>query len=558
MLEALEERLFLSAGGRLAEYPAFFATAPLAGSSAKPGATQTTSDDYGNALATAAGIVLDANGAASLSGQVNYAGDVDVFYLIPSKDGTLTVKLTAVVSKRTSISGDLSISTDAGEIARDASAIDTGATLTFDVKAGTKYYIRVATLNGQSGKYTLGLGETWVVPPPPPPPPAPTPGNYAPGAAVAWQVETASDGLHLVVLGTDGTDAITISKSGANTVIYVSSVLVWTTSDVFSNVQLYGFGGNDLLVSISGASETIWGGTGLDSIWRDSSDVIGDMDSTETAVKSIHTVGSFYVPTGGSAVSLQLAGQNLADPNPGTANYGTYVYANFSSYKVFTNGPQYTDTVQGDVGDCYFLAALSSLAASDPEVIRQMVAPLGDGTYAVRYFRGGQEVIVRVDGDLPTYYGTTLANARLTPDGEIWVALAEKAYAELRTGANSYPSLAAGWMDAVYQDVTGLSASRQSVGTMSDSALVSLISSSLSQGNAISASTVLSPTGPVIRNHAYAVQSITNVGGTYYMTVYNVWGQDGVQYDSNQGDGLVTISLATFRSNFSTICTSLA
>ncbi|MCY2927455.1 MAG: C2 family cysteine protease, partial [Planctomycetota bacterium] len=556
ILEALEERLFLSADNRLAEWPSsFFAhigTVPV-GASPKTGAAASSTDDYGNTLASAWGVALDSAGSALLGGQINYASDVDVFYLVPAKDGRLSVKLTAIVSKRVSISGDLSAWTDLAEIASDANPVDNGATVSFDVTAGTKYYIRVASINGQSGKYTLGLSGTWVTPPPVPPPPPPAPGSYTPGPAVTWQVQTAADGLHLVVLGTDGGDAITGSKASGSTVVYVSGVLAWTSGEVFSNVQVYGFGGNDLLVSVSGAAESVWGGSGFDSFWCDAGDQIGDAEATETAAKSVHIVGAFYQPLGGTGVSLELAGQNLSDP---LANGGTY--ANFSSRPLFANGPQYNDVIQGGVGDCYFLAALSSLAASDPDVIRQMVAPLGDGTYAVRYFRAGQEVYVRVDGDLPAYYGTTPFNARLTPDGEIWVAIAEKAYAEIRTGANTYASLAYGWMDAAYQDVTGQAATRQSVVAQTDSSLVNLVTSSLSQGHAISAASLSTASGPIIANHAYGVQAVTHVDGTYFVTVYNVWGRDGVTYDANPGDGLVTLTLAAFRSTFSTLCTSAA
>ena len=40
--------------------------------------------------------------------------------------------------------------------------------------------------------------------------------------------------------------------------------------------KLYGFGGDDLLVTVSGAAEAIWGGFGFDSFWADSLDVIAD------------------------------------------------------------------------------------------------------------------------------------------------------------------------------------------------------------------------------------------------------------------------------------------
>ena len=70
-------------------------------------------------------------------------------------------------------------------------------------------------------------------------------------------------GLRLVVLGTDGADAITVSRSSALTLV-ITSAGTFSLSDTFSDVQMFGFGGDDLLVSISGGAEAIWGGAGFD------------------------------------------------------------------------------------------------------------------------------------------------------------------------------------------------------------------------------------------------------------------------------------------------------
>ncbi|MCY2926947.1 MAG: C2 family cysteine protease, partial [Planctomycetota bacterium] len=352
-------------------------------------------------------------------------------------------------------------------------------------------------------------------------------GAYTPGTQVSWRVENVSGGSQLVVLGTDAADSVTVSKNGTATVIYVSGILAWTTSQVFSSVALYGFGGDDTLVSISGAAETVYGGAGMDSFWGDSGDKIADAESAETAGGNVHVVTQFFSSASVAQPSLQLAGQKLADPAAG------YSYANFSSRRVFVDGPQYNDIRQGGLGDCYFLAALASLAQTDPGVIRQMVVALGDGTFAVRFFSGGQAKYVRVDGDLPVYTGTYLAYANLSPSGELWAALAEKAYAQFRTGANSYASISGGWMSPVYTQVTGVSAGDTYTSSAAASTLASQISQALAAGHAVTAGSLSSGSATIVGGHAYMVRSVQVVNGQQMVTVYNPWGVDGKGSDGN-------------------------
>lgn len=567
-MEALEERMFLSAVSRLASPPnALFnpANSLLVGASAKTGTTQTTTDDYGNTFAAAKAISLDSLGVGSLSGTINYSSDVDMLSFLATQTGSMQINLTPTANRRNNASGDLSAYDSATTlILRDANGANITATVTFDVVSGQKYYVKVAALSG-TGAYAVSIATTAApLPPPPDPtppppdptPPPPTPGNYVPGTVVSWLTETSGSGTGLVVLGTDGTDAITVSKVSGNTVIYVSGVLAWTTSQVFSSIALYGFAGDDTLVSISGAAETVWGGTGFDSFWADSKDTLADVEAAETAAKSVHVVTQFYQPTTDptKAVTLELAGQNIVDPSDGG------LYANFSAKPLFANGPQYSDAIQGSVGDCYFIAALASLTNSDAGVIRQMIAPMGDGTYAVRFFRNGLEYYVRADAQLPVSGTGALVYAGLSCDGETWVALAEKAYAQFRTGANTYASLANGSTDVVYKEVTNVGTAWVS-SSLSPDSVASFISDNLQAGHALSAGSFVGATFPIVGSHAYAVQSVQNVDGQWYVTVYNPWGTDGTGFnawDSNPYDGLLTLSMPLFQQSFGYVLASLA
>jgi hypothetical protein len=210
------------------------------------------------------------------------------------------------------------------------------------------------------------------------------------------------------------------------------------------------------------------------------------------------------------------------------------------------------------VGDCYFLAALASLAQTDPGVIQQMIAPLGDGTFAVRYFSGGQAQYVRVDGDLPVYGGLTPAYAKVSLDGDIWVALVEKAYAEFRTGTNSYASISGGWMNPVYTQITGVSASDTSTSASSDAALATQMSQALAAGHAVTAASNSAGSATIVGNHAYMVFSVQTLNGVQMVTVYNPWGSDGKGADGNNADGLVTLSMSDFRSAFQLVTISAA
>jgi hypothetical protein len=200
---------------------------------------------------------------------------------------------------------------------------------------------------------------------------------------------------------------------------------------------LYGTAGNDVLVALGDTSvDRLYGGEGTDSFWADTGadELVLDVTAAETAGGAVHRVGGYmplhvaatgttYTPTRG------LGPRNLPDP---TLAEHADRYQNFSSYPLFSKyGPRPDDVYQGAVSDCYLLAALGSVAKVNPQVIRERVVDLGDGTYAVQFTTGSTTTYVRVDGDLPTS-AWGVAYAKLGRQGSLWVALVEKAYAFYR------------------------------------------------------------------------------------------------------------------------------
>jgi uncharacterized protein YukE len=92
---------------------------------------------------------------------------------------------------------------------------------------------------------------------------------------------------------------------------------------------------------------------------------------------------------------------------------------------------QYDDVRQGQLKDCYLMAALAAVAKDNPEIIRDMIQDNGDGTFTVTFHTHGlfawsewgtEEVTVRAE-DLGEY-GTS------ADQGELWPAIIERAYAE--------------------------------------------------------------------------------------------------------------------------------
>ncbi|MCK5557368.1 MAG: hypothetical protein KAJ01_03255, partial [Candidatus Hydrogenedentes bacterium] len=312
---------------------------------------------------------------------------------------------------------------------------------------------------------------------------------------------------------------------------------------------------DDLIVAVGGGVDWLYGGAGLDSFWYDSSDVVSDASAAENTARSLHRIASFYQPwtsnqASSSYVPLTVDGQNFVDP---TITSYAHHYSNFANRELFVGGADYDDVRQGSVGDCYYLASLSSLADTDPQIIEQMVTSLGDGTYAIRFYRSGQEVYLRVDADLPVYSNGSLTYAKLSPQGELWVPIVEKAYAHFRYNQNSYQSISGGWMDTVYREVSGGSTQwRYTSGSITS--LASYIRSYLNAGYSLTLGSYSSAASPVVGSHAYVIKSID---ANNNVTVYNPWGVDGRSWDSNYYDGLLRLSIGQIQNSYVAVITAL-
>lgn len=216
---------------------------------------------------------------------------------------------------------------------------------------------------------------------------------------------------------------------------------------------MFGDAGADVLVSIGGGFDQLRGGTGDDNLWMDSTDAALDATSAETASGHVHRVVNFEavrVPAFSYhfATPKELNGQNLLDPFPIPGHYG--LKNNFRANPLFPgSGPTNWDADQGSIGDCHVIASLAALGEASPGHVRKMVADLGDGTFAVRFMKSGQEKYYRVDADLYVKTNGMPLYANLGTEDCLWVAIIEKAYAFFRKGDGAYKSIQGG-KDTLY------------------------------------------------------------------------------------------------------------
>lgn len=334
---------------------------------------------------------------------------------------------------------------------------------------------------------------------------------------------------------------------------------------------LHGGAGSDTFVTLNSKADSIYGGAGNDEFWTDNnaSEKIFNLTSTEEAYGAVHRVGGFYgatpAPAAKTSKSAKKAAKSkvtaaamptLADP---TATDPTITYQNFSANPLFSStGPSADDIHQGDVGDCYYLSTLAAVAKIDPMRIESQVVQLSDGTFLVQINENGTNDFVHVDGNLPVWSNGQLAYEGLGAQNSTWAAIMEKAFAVVRTGADSYASLNSGWMSESFSTL-GLN-STNFLSYSNAGALMSILDQQLAEGKAVTIGTDSAVTGPLIGSHAYTVIAMTTdaSGNITGVEVRNPWGIDGVANSSNPNDGYVTVTAAQAFASFAGVCTAFA
>lgn len=284
----------------------------------------------------------------------------------------------------------------------------------------------------------------------------------------------------------------------------------------------FGFGGTDVStqMAVGNNGRTAYFLTQANELWSDNGNVNTPLQ------KLYQNVCSFSVDSSG-----QLW---VNEPTAATT------YTPVSGSLFGPSGPLFTDVHQGAEGDCWLMASLAEVAARDPADIRNMFTAAGTNVengsvvsfYTVRFFNSaGVPKYVTVDTELPSggnYYDQVT-------NGVLWVALAEKAYAEANAsgyvttfhgGIASYDALgnlndSGGYPYWALQAITGKPASSFSTdpsniaAALSKGELVVLGSSPKANDNLV--------VGDSNGTHAYAVVNY-NASAALPFELYNPWG----------------------------------
>ncbi|HEV2973321.1 MAG TPA: C2 family cysteine protease [Pirellulales bacterium] len=222
---------------------------------------------------------------------------------------------------------------------------------------------------------------------------------------------------------------------------------------------------------------------------------------------------------------------------------------------LFDGAPKLSDLHQGDLGDCFFLAALGEVALRNPEQIQRMFGDNRDGTFTVRFYREGKPVFLTVDRFLPVdekgrfvyeNRGDLAANAK----NVLWLALAEKALAQLNesgwlttkgtAGVNSFAEIGRGGKSTTTLPLlTGVAASRDGLNTIA----------SLAKGELELANSKNEVPDSLVPHHSYVIVGYDPA--SEQVTLYNPWGLRG--NNKNIKYGTFSVSWQDFWADFGSI-----
>ena len=253
-----------------------------------------------------------------------------------------------------------------------------------------------------------------------------------------------------------------------------------------------------------------------------------------------------------------LGNRDLADPSPKRSHFlwlswgGPDDTAEFGNVPLFAPGDEIEPghVLQGALGDCYFAAALASLASTGAgrRRLRSMIRDNGDGTFTVTFADGGQVV---VDDDFYVGDEGSPEYMRLGARPEaLWPLVLEEAYAQRHGG---FEDIDGGYSSDVFSEFGAQ-------GQMFDLADVegSRLESLLADGPVTFAGPI-GPDEPLHSNssgrHAFSVVGVIPFWGETQVVLRNPWGNAGVSIDGflTRSDGTVTIPLSKARELFDTV-----
>uniref|UniRef100_A0A7S0M852 Calpain catalytic domain-containing protein n=1 Tax=Cryptomonas curvata TaxID=233186 RepID=A0A7S0M852_9CRYP len=203
---------------------------------------------------------------------------------------------------------------------------------------------------------------------------------------------------------------------------------------------------------------------------------------------------------------------------------------------VFSGSISPDDVAQGRLGNCYYLAAISSCADGDDDVLlKDLIIEDGiaQGVFGVKFFINGRWTTVVVDDQFPCTqsrgrWNPIFASPRVNAEDaknekELWAMVFEKAWAKLHL---SYEATAGGFTDDAHNYLTAgvcsvvplgsnVEAEWQSVVELARPDNFAFLSTAVRQG--------MDKNG-LIGGHAYSILAVTDSRAGRLVQVRNPWG----------------------------------
>ena len=124
------------------------------------------------------------------------------------------------------------------------------------------------------------------------------------------------------------------------------------------------------------------------------------------------------------------------------------------NYDLFFNKIEIDDIIQGKLGDCYFLAAVSNLCRFSELILNLFKTKElnEDGYYEIIFYIDGIKQIVIIDDYIPVNKNTNWPIFAKPHKNKIWVMLLEKAWAKVNGG---YSNANYGWPSDAFEFLVG-------------------------------------------------------------------------------------------------------